>query len=106
MKPTDYKLVMITWSDAESNDTWVELKEITEDKQLHVCSIGWLVADKPDRLVIIASMDLSNEKDMVSGHVTIPKAMVHEVKELQIKKSKIKKVKVLVEDPDSNTVGH
>ena len=88
MKTTDYKLILCVWSDAESHDTWMELKDVTGDTSLEVASIGWLVADKPDRLVLVASMDLSNEKDMVSGHVTIPKAMIKEVRELTVKRPK------------------
>lgn len=88
MKVTDYKLVLVIWDDADSHDTWVELKEVTTDNSMEVASVGWLVADKQDRLVLIASMDLSNEKDMVSGHVTIPKAQVKKVIDIIIKRPK------------------
>lgn len=98
MKTTDYKLVLIVWEDAESNDTWVALKDVTHDDPTNVASIGWLVKETPTRIVLVASIDLSNEKDMVSGHVTIPKTQVKEIKELTIKKPRKAKVpKVIVE---------
>jgi hypothetical protein len=91
MNPKDYKLVQVTWNDAGSHDSWVSLKDIVEDKSMECISVGWLVSDRPDRLVLVASMDLQTDQELVSGHVTIPKAVITDIRELSIKRVKQKK---------------
>lgn len=85
MKVTDHKLVMVNWRDAESHDTWISVKDATSDDTDEVASVGWLLADRPDKLILIASISL-REDGQVSGHLAIPKAMVTSIKELAIKK--------------------
>lgn len=91
MNPKEYKLVRVLWNDAESHDTWVQLGDVLKDKTMEVSSVGWLVHDNPDRVVIVASMDLAAGSEQVSGHLQIPRQMVREIVELHIKKPRKKK---------------
>lgn len=93
MNPKEYKLVRVLWNDAESHDTWVQLGDVLKDKTMEVSSVGWLVHDNPDRVVIVASMDLSSGSEQVSGHLQIPRQMVKEIVELQVHKPRAKKKK-------------
>lgn len=99
IKPNDYDLVLVHWNDAASHENWVDLKKIQNEDTTPCVTVGWLVADKPDKLVIVASMNLDPEAEQVSGHVSIPKPMIVSVKNLSIRKPR--KPKVLVAETNS-----
>lgn len=101
MKPTDYKLVLVVWNDATSNDSWVKLKDVVEDSSLECATVGWLVADKTDRLVIVASIDMQDEDELVSGHVTIPRSQIKSLQELTIKKARKPKTEKIITTVDT-----
>lgn len=87
LKINDYKLVCVKWHDAGSNDQWVSLKSVLEDKDQSCLSVGWLVSETPQRLILVASRtDTEDGEEDVSGHVTIPGAMVESIIELKVVK--------------------
>lgn len=92
MKLTDFPLVAVLWNDAGSNERWVPLSEVLSDTDMECLSIGWLVQDTPYRLVLVASRTVSGDSEDVSGHVTIPKAMIKSVQKLTLKKKMTKKI--------------
>lgn len=100
MKVSDYKLVQVLWIDAESHPDWRELSEVIADGTLECISVGWLVSEREDRIVLVASVDLGDDGEMVASHITIPRSALKEIKELTIKKSrKIKEKPVIDQTP-------
>ncbi len=85
LDPTDYRLVQVKWTDAESHYKWADLADAIKETDMFCVSIGWVLLDAPDRLVIASSISLQEDAEMVSGHLTIPKGMVKEIKELTLK---------------------
>lgn len=99
MKLTDYKLVAVRWDDAGSNESWVSLQSVMDDKDQECLSVGWLVNETPYRLVLVASRtvnDASGSED-VSGHLTVPRAMVRSITELRPFKARPKKELIVTE---------
>lgn len=91
MKPTEFKLVKVTWDDAESaTERWASLAEVTKDEPTLCVSVGWLIKETDSKIHLAASLVLG-ESDQVSGHVAIPKPMIKEVLELTIRYFRAKK---------------
>lgn len=78
---TKYRLVKIMWRDAQDFDNgWHDLKKIQAAPTEPVQSIGWLVTDKDDRVVLSADFC----SDGTSGRaIAIPKTWCLKITDLQ-----------------------
>ena len=83
-KKPPYKLVQVLWIDSESSPDWTELKSVIQDDTLECVSVGFLLADKEDRIILAASLGLGRD-EIVASHVTIPKVAITEIHELRKK---------------------
>jgi hypothetical protein len=83
---TDCPLVMVEWEDsAQPVPGWQHLSEFTPQSVIKCVSVGWLIHDSTDMLVIAPNMgDLDSENNVqVSGVIRIPARCVVSVKELE-----------------------
>jgi hypothetical protein len=70
---TEYPLVLVDWTDAESEDSWSDLS--TFDGVLPVVrTVGFLLIDSQDSIVVAQNFDPKNTQ--VSMVMTIPKGMI------------------------------
>ena len=69
--------VLITWNDITSCDAaWMSLEEAMEYKPSPIQTLGWIIEDNEDYIVVIGSVS-TEEDDRVCGSVcAIPQAVV------------------------------
>ncbi len=69
--------VLITWNDITSCDAaWMSLEEAMEYKPSPIQTLGWIIEDNEDYIVVIGSVS-TEEEDRVCGSVcAIPQAVV------------------------------
>jgi hypothetical protein len=70
------KLVLIEWIDSHHQTGWV--CEVPEAKVMHCRSVGWVVAENEEALVLAASL----AEGQHCGEMTIPKCSIREIKDL------------------------
>ena len=84
------KLVVVDWTDSCSmtGGPWHSVESIKEDinKQSLACrSVGWLIAESKDAIVLVAHQAFGTkeaELNQVSGDMTIPKCAIEKMKVL------------------------
>ena len=94
MKKAPHKIVEVAWVDSESNPDWDHLKNVVSDGTLECRSVGYLLAEKSDRIVLAASLGRSLgtvDDDVVASHITVPKVCIIELQELTKKTVRSKK---------------
>ena len=70
----DYPIVVVEWEDITSNtEPWLCLAEALELKPARMTTIGWLIADNEDSIIVASS--LGDEKE-VSDVNCIPKSVI------------------------------
>lgn len=85
-----YPLYVVIWDDAESEVSWQE--EPLEPLSACLCtSIGFLVRDEPDRILIADSYFPGTKT--ISNTIKIPRGMVKEMYEVTLTKKKAKREK-------------
>ena len=69
--------VLITWNDITSCDAaWMSLEEAMEYKPSPIQTLGWIIEDNEEYIVVIGSVS-TEENDKVCGSVcAIPQAVV------------------------------
>lgn len=90
-----YKTVEVVWVDSESHPDWTDLKEVLDKKTLTCSSVGYLLEDVPDRIILAGSLNL-NGLSSVASHITIPRVAVISIAEISPKKIKIRKLKAVM----------
>lgn len=87
MLKAKYPIVEVIWLDSDHNAAWEKLEDVLEDQAGLECrSCGYLVADKPDRVIIASSMTADPDREEhISYYMAIPKAAVVSMKELRKK---------------------
>lgn len=71
------KIVEVEWFDAQSSmDSW-SMEELKDLKPLHTLSVGYLLIDKED-FIVLGYMDFAN--DLIKHHTCIPKGMIKKIK--------------------------
>jgi hypothetical protein len=69
------KIVRVDWLDAMSDDnTWQELDELTKQTLKPVTSVGWILAENKENIILISSFD--EDAQMGGGGCTIPKSCI------------------------------
>lgn len=81
-----FKIVEVFWVDSEHSSDWSKLEDVLEEQSgsLECRSVGYLVADKEDRIILATSV--SNDEDTeesISAYITIPKVSILSQKELR-----------------------
>lgn len=80
------KLCRVLWLDAESLDeTWVNMDEIKdfEKKSSLAESVGWLVLETEDYLILAGDTDINYEGELYGRVFKIPVKMVRRIEYLQ-----------------------
>jgi hypothetical protein len=83
-----YKLVFVKWQDSYGvSPVWQEIRAVQVDA--HYCySVGWVVAESSDCLVIVPHVSPANEHiaapEQGTGDMSIPKRSIVNLVELQV----------------------
>ena len=91
-----FKIVEVAWVDSEHESSWNSLTEILEANEtgtLECRSAGFLISDKPDRIILATSVSLETEEleNQVSAYITIPKQAILWMKDVRPVSPKKKK---------------
>jgi len=80
-------MVNIVWLDTNevSLSAWQSKEELLESKFCTVDSLGYLIADKDDCVIIAADKDRNNEDDFYGRAQVIPKGVIVKIEYLDIK---------------------
>lgn len=86
-KKQTFKIVEILWEDSEQAAAWEKLEDVLNDQGSLACkSVGYLIADKDDRVILASSMSSDDEyEESVSHYITIPKSSILQMKDLRKK---------------------
>lgn len=81
-----YKIVECIWLDSDHHGDWEKLSDVLEDQEgnLECRSVGYLIADKEDRIILATSITNDDEtEEQVSYYISIPKVAILSQKELR-----------------------
>ena len=80
-------MVNVVWLDTNevSLSAWQSKEELLESKFCTVDSLGYLIADKDDCVIIAADKDRNNEDDFYGRAQVIPKGVIVKIEYLDIK---------------------
>lgn len=76
------KTCLITWSDAVSVDEWTDVDEAKELVPHEILTIGFVVAETDECIVMAASWDI--ERGAVCSYISIPSAWIIDRQEIEI----------------------
>lgn len=77
------KPVMVKWQDAVSSDAWEETEEAKELEPHAITTIGWLVDENKQRIIVGLNWD--QDRGAVSQTIAIPKSWILEQRILRVK---------------------
>lgn len=82
-----FKTIEVIWLDSEQSADWAKLEDVLADQGSLECkSVGYLVADKEDRVILASSVTADTTyEEHVSHYMVIPKASIQSIKELRKK---------------------
>ncbi len=75
------KIVRVYWYDAETSHGWEDTKDIKAEAPL-VYTVGFVVAESDDSLVIASTVDSVNQS--CNGRITIPYGMISNIENLDV----------------------
>ena len=75
------KPALVTWVDSASVDGWGPLKKRRKEKPVEIWSVGWIVHEDDDRLVMVSHR--ADETKEAGGTWAIPRACVKSVVRLK-----------------------
>tara|TARA_R110000787_G_scaffold5882_1_gene21012 strand:+ start:328 stop:582 length:255 start_codon:yes stop_codon:yes gene_type:complete len=80
-------MVNIVWLDTNevSLSAWQSKEELLQSKFCTVDSLGYLIADKEDCIIIAADKDRNNEDDFFGRSQVIPKGVIKDIQYLTYK---------------------
>lgn len=73
-------LVQITWIDAVGGDGWTTEKELREQELIIHNSVGYLVTEDKDKVMITMSYD--KDKESLGAWLCIPKVYIVEMRDV------------------------
>ena len=84
LQPTIPPMVNIVWLDTNecSVAVWQTKAELLESKPCIIDSMGYLITENEDCLIISADKDFNNEDDIFGRSQVIPKGVVKEIQYL------------------------
>lgn len=71
------KIVEVEWLDAQSSIDAFTIEELEKLKPLHTLSVGYLLLEKKD-YIVIGYMDFAN--GLIKHHTCIPRGMIKKIK--------------------------
>lgn len=71
------KPVLVVWEDAVSDDSWVDSDDRDDLDPHQIHSIGWLLHENANRILIALSLD--NTRNGASQRLAIPKAWIQKI---------------------------
>ena len=79
-------MVNVVWLDTNevSLSAWQSKEELLESKFCTVDSLGYLIADKDDCVIIAADKDRNNEDDFYGRAQVIPKGVIVKIEYLNV----------------------
>ena len=84
---TNLPMVNVVWLDTNevSLSAWQSKEELLESKFCTVDSLGFLIADKEDCVIIAADKDRFNEDDFFGRSQVIPKGVILTIEYLDVR---------------------
>ena len=84
---TNLPMVNVVWLDTNevSLSAWQSKEELLESKFCTVDSLGFLIADKEDCVIIAADKDRFNEDDFFGRAQVIPKGVILTIEYLDVR---------------------
>ena len=73
-KEVNLVIEVIKWADAESIDHWESIKDLKTEVMPTIYSVGWVLKESKDAVMICLNFDKSNDK--ASCAMLIPKKMI------------------------------
>ena len=82
-----FKIVEVLWLDSEHHSDWESLPSVLEEQEttsLECSSVGYLVAEKDDRIILATSFTIEEESEtQISYFITIPRVAIVSQRELR-----------------------
>lgn len=76
------KVAVVEWNDAYSVDEWNELENVQKDNSHECVSVGMLMKNDSDSVILSLNKDISSDK--ISCVMVIPTCMVKSIKILDL----------------------
>lgn len=74
---TEHQLVFVKWHDAKGvSDTWQFLKDAAEPAPAVMESVGWVIQENDDVIVIAPHMSTDEDSSQYCGEMQIPKVAI------------------------------
>lgn len=77
---TQQPLVMCLWTDAQSEDDWIDIEDV--ETLPIIQTVGFLIAESDDMIKVAMQLDQDNDK--VSMTMDIPRGMIVELHTLDL----------------------
>jgi hypothetical protein len=92
MPTPDLRLVEVEWRDSQGEPSWAEREDAIRKANVTGCrSVGWVLVDDDDKLVIAACLDVPS--DRVGDVTAIPRENIEDVHDLSRPAARRKKPK-------------
>ena len=89
------RIVKVTWIDSSSplDRAWIPAEEAAKPGKVHCVSLGWLLNETEDFVVLVSSIAPTNDEGDfdVGGTITIPRVAVTNVEELKVSRKNTRK---------------
>jgi len=78
--------VQVTWSDINSNASWLSLKDALNSKVTICISTGWLIKKDSDVHIIVSDVNFNEDGTLgdVGNITTMPSSNVIKIKKIQL----------------------
>ena len=81
-----YKIVRLEWADITGNsEPWYTIEDALELEPAHMTTIGWLIADNPDYIIISSTLGTKKEASDIN---CIPKSAIKSIEEIMCNEEK------------------
>ena len=85
--PIDKPLVLVTWLDAKDGQTgWHSIVDIEKEKLATCYSVGWLMVQNNEKVIIMADYSEVEEDKEGGRHIAIPNGWVKSIIHLRQEK--------------------
>jgi len=68
---------MVVWQDAESTDSWSDITEFQLSELPNIYSVGFLLQEDKDKILLVMNLDPKNEKASMS--TLIPRKWIKKI---------------------------
>ena len=78
-------MVEVAWIDSEADSDWQTVEELLEYSDLDCRTVGYLIAERENSIVVAGSVGLGRKDNSVHSAITIPRASISEIRDLRRK---------------------